>query len=55
LILSQNNQAYFLDEKQGLKTSPLFKFDPNRLIVNIVIQELYVIVVYETSVAIFNA
>ena len=55
MILAQNNQAYFFDEKVGFKQNLVFRFDPQRLIVSILIQESYVIVVYETSVAIYNA
>jgi hypothetical protein len=55
IILAQNNQAYFLDEKVGLNHHLTFKFDPSKFIINILIQELYVIVVYEQSVAIYNA
>jgi hypothetical protein len=33
----------------------VFRIDPTKQIVNIVMQEMYVIVVYESSVAVFNA
>ena len=36
-MLAQNNQAYFFDDKQGLKTQLVFKFDPNKLIITILI------------------
>jgi len=54
LVLSQNNEAYFLDEN-GLKKHIVFKLDPQRHIVSLQMHEMYVIVIYETSVAIFNS
>jgi len=39
----------------GLKSQIMFKFDSDKYIVQILIQELYVIVVYDFSVAVYNA
>ncbi len=38
-----------------MKQSPIFKFDQAKVIVTILMHEMYVICVYETSISIFNA
>lgn len=53
LILATNTEAYYIDEG-GLKKQIVFRIDPTKLVVTIVMQEMYVIIVYESSVAIFN-
>lgn len=64
VVLNNNNQGSFMDKFSGIKKHQaiVFKFDkpspnhPDRgLIVQILMHEIYVIVVYETLVSIFNA
>ena len=54
LILTSNSEAIFLDEG-GIKKQIVFRLDPNKQMVTLVMQEIYVIVVYESNVAIYNA
>lgn len=44
----------YLDEQTGAKKQGL-KFDPSKVIVNILIHEMYIIVVYESSISIYNS
>jgi len=65
VALNNGNQGYFVDEDSGLKNAITFNFDklpPSQgkfeskgSIVQILMHEIYVIVIYETCVAIFNA
>jgi hypothetical protein len=45
----------YFDETQGTKKQTAFRVDPSRVIQAIVMQEMYVIVVYENSVAVYNS
>lgn len=54
LILSSINEAVFLDES-GIKKQIIFRVEPTKSIVTIVMQEMYVIIVYESSIAIYNS
>jgi hypothetical protein len=55
LILESNSKATYFDEVQGTKKQTTFSVDPSRTIQAIVMQEMYVIVVYENSVAVYNS
>jgi hypothetical protein len=55
LILESNSQATYFDEVNGIKRQITFRVDGNRPISTIIIQEMYVIVVYEQSVAVYNS
>ena len=44
----------FFDES-GVKRQIFFRIDPNKQLVTIVMQEQYVIIIYESSIAIYNA
>jgi hypothetical protein len=55
LILESNNQAIYFDETQGIKKQISFRVDPSRTIQMILMQEMYVIVIYENSAAVYNA
>jgi len=63
LILNNNNTGFFMDQEQGQKKLITFKFDKFQAkhggdkgqIVSILMHEIYVIVVFETQIAIFNA
>ena len=55
LILTSNSEAMYLDEIAGPRKQIIFKLDPTKVIVNIVMQEMYVIIVYESSVAVYNS
>jgi hypothetical protein len=55
LILESNAQAIYFDDAQGTKKQTTFRVDPTRVIQAIVMQEMYVIVVYENTVAVYNS
>ena len=63
VILNHGNCGFFLDAKSGQKKHILFKFDKYNQsqttdkgqIVQILMHEIYVIVVFETCIAIFNS
>lgn len=55
LILESNQQAIYFDETQGIKKQTSFRLDPTKTISNIVMQEMYVVVIYESSIAIYNS
>jgi hypothetical protein len=55
LILLTNDQASYFDETSGISKQVTFRVDPSRTIQQIVMQEMYVIVVYENSAAVYNA
>ena len=42
-------------DETGMKKQIIFRIDAAKQIVTVVMQEMYVIIVYESSVAIFNA
>ncbi len=52
IILGPGNEGLVFTEKGALKTK--YRFDPSKEIVSIVQHEIYIIVVYEHSVAIYN-
>ena len=43
-----------MDEARGPLNHLVFKFDPNKPIVSLVLQEMYLIVIFETSISIYN-
>ncbi len=55
LVLQTNNEAVYFDEQSGLRKQTIFRLDPSKVVVTIIMQEMYVIVVYESSVAIYNS
>jgi hypothetical protein len=55
LILESPQQAIYFDENQGIKKQISFRLDPMKALATIVLQDNYVIVVYENSVAIYNS
>mmetsp|Transcript_16010 Transcript_16010/g.24830 ORF Transcript_16010/g.24830 Transcript_16010/m.24830 type:complete len:110 (-) Transcript_16010:2224-2553(-) len=62
LILNEGNCGFFMDKDSGQKQAITFKFDsfPSATsdkgqIVSLLMHEIYVIVVFETSIAVFNA
>jgi len=54
LILNERNTGYYLTDN-GISDKIRFRFDENKTIVSLLLVDMYVIVVYETSVCIFNA
>ena len=54
LIMLSTSEAIFLDES-GPKKQISFKLDPSKNIATILVQEMYVIVIYETTIALYNA
>lgn len=42
-------------DETGLKRQIMFRLDPAKQVVTIVMQEMYVIIVYEQSISIYNA
>jgi hypothetical protein len=55
LILDTPSSAVYFDELSGIQKGVTIKIDSNKALTTIVLQENYVIVVYEGSVATFNA
>ena len=55
LILDSPSTAGYFDDSAGLNKNIVFRIDPSKVVSTIVLQENYVIVVYEGSVAVFNA
>ena len=55
LILEQPTIATYFDETQGIKKQTTFKLDAGKALSTITLQENYVIVVYEGSVAVYNS
>ena len=58
LIVNGANQGYFMDQQHGQRSNTIkFSFDRAERgnIVQVLMHEIYVIVVYELSICIFNA
>lgn len=62
LVINENNHGFFIDLANGQKKLIVFRFEkyPSKQlekgkIVQMLMHEIYVIVVFETAVAIFNA
>jgi hypothetical protein len=55
LILDTPSTAVYFDEGAGINKNIVFRIDPVKVLSTISLQENYVIVVYENSVAVFNA
>ena len=63
LVLNNGNCGYFMDTHTGMKKAIVFKFEkyPSTFhgdkgqIIQILMHEIYVIVVFEVSIAIFNS
>lgn len=54
LVLNDRNTGQYLTDN-GISDQIKFEFDPNKKIVSLFLVDMYVIVVYETSVCIYNA
>ena len=55
LILASNTEAIYLDDQSGIRKQTVFRLDQNKVVVAMVMQEMYIIIVYESSVAIYNS
>lgn len=55
LILEQPTVATYFDETQGIKKQTTFRLDASKVLSTITLQENYVIIVYEGSIAVYNS
>ncbi len=54
IVLGSNRAGFLFDEEQGIKKSVMYRFDPKQSLVEILIQQTYVVAVYEHSISIYN-
>lgn len=55
ISLPKSGEAVFFDPERGLQRKPVICLDPQKQVVGLALQEMFAIVLYEQSVAIFNA